>query len=87
MAPIASEMLFFVMTGGLLVFAAWSAVHVRRTPLDRRRKPAKELALVCALWAAALPLSTGDWIWSLVAVVPALLTSRIIANWWMKWPQ
>jgi hypothetical protein len=33
---------------------------------------------VCALGVAALPLTTGDWPWSLVVLVPVLVTARFM---------
>jgi len=35
---------------------------------------------ICALGVAALPLTTSDWSWSLVALVPMLVTARLMIH-------
>jgi hypothetical protein len=70
---------FLVCAGTLFALSFIGGIYFgpsRRDPKTERMYT--PFIYVCALGVAALPLTTGDWPWSLVALVPVLVTARFM---------
>ena len=66
--------LWWVWLVALLAFSAIGAVRLRATGGPRYAR----FIYLCVLGVAVLPLLTGDWIWSLVWLLPGAIIARMM---------
>jgi hypothetical protein len=69
-------MIFMLCVVCLLLFSAIGSIQLRDAGPDRYAP----FIYVCALWWAALPALTGDWVWTLFTVSAGLLTARYMVR-------
>ena len=65
-------MLFMLWLVGLLLFSAIGSIRLHHAGPDRYAP----FIYTCALWWAALPALTADWVFLLLTVPAGLLTAR-----------